>query len=409
MPQEEKDECFEKYLRRYQPTFIREFDERSETTNPMREEEMADRIVRFEQDFLHKARGMIKDGTWRGGGNYLDDDKLESVLRDLQEERDEEEVIGGWKMALGLEDRSDGQPFAGSASKDKELPHDHQIQSAIAQHHEHNSHGKEKSNFTSISKESCGQGQLSPRLLVELPVEISQYQGCSPTSGREGRSSPAELPLSMPPEGSNMLEGRDFMTNFSFPLHLSKSFAMAEDDLTARGHHRSSTVPDASYTTDAIDTSDSPRPAKSFHGRATGSRRQGVHVPRIFTGSFSELETEIRNMQLHKVKTPEDQPDLTHAEDLIVRDFAVTPSPTPSPATLLFRREALLSKDTELQHRIINGEVVRTRRPSTKTRAQTVDETTGGLEAWLAKDEGRADSPTLSVPPLSRPERKNTI
>lgn len=196
------------------------------------------------------------------------------------------------------------------------------------------------------------------------------------------------------------------------PIHVSKSFAAIEDDLASRRHERSSTVPDGNYVAGDAGEADSQRPATFVHGRAAGKHRHGVYVPRIFTGSFSQLETEIRRMQLHNVRTPEDQPDLSQSEDFTARDFAVkpqrSPSPTPSPATLLFRREALLSRDTQVQNRVINGEMIRSRRPSTKIRAQTVDDATGGLEAWLAQEGGRGDSPTLASSPLPRPEKKHT-
>lgn len=193
--------------------------------------------------------------------------------------------------------------------------------------------------------------------------------------------------------------------------HASRSFAAVKDDLVSRRHQRSSTVQDANCT--AARRSDSSRLCASFYDRATGVRRDGIHVPRIFTGSFSQLEIDIRRLKLDKVKTPEDQPDLPRKEHLKVRDFAVTPQrspyPSPSPATLLFRHEACLSKETELQSRIINGEVIRTRRPSTKVRAQTADETTGGIDAWPIGGSDRGGSPTAAASQLPRPQRKHTI
>lgn len=171
----------------------------------------------------------------------------------------------------------------------------------------------------------------------------------------------------------------------------SKSFSAAEEEVNRRGHARAATFPEADYTTSANSTGlGAPKQVNTIQGMEVGSRRRGINVPRVFTGSFSQLESDIRSLKLDKVKNPEGRVAPGAGDRIEVRDFGATPrdSPctTPSPRTPLQRREALLSKETEIQDRLIKGEVVTTRRPSTKGRAQTIDDRTGGLNAWLKQD-----------------------
>lgn len=110
-------------------------------------------------------------------------------------------------------------------------------------------------------------------------------------------------------------------------------------------------------------------------------------VPRVFTGSFLELEDSVKGLRLHRVNVSVDGSEAD--ESVKIKDFALTPStlpsPLPSPATLLERREALSTREPTWEKRIIGGQMVRSRRPHDRTRAQTVDERGGGLEAWLAE------------------------
>ncbi|KAM0720018.1 hypothetical protein Q7P37_004153 [Cladosporium fusiforme] len=113
----------------------------------------------------------------------------------------------------------------------------------------------------------------------------------------------------------------------------------------------------------------------------------GSKVPRVFTGCFLDLEESVKGLQLHRVNISMDG---SEAEGSVkIKDFALCapstlPSPLPSPATLLERREALSTREPTWEKRIIGGQMVRSRRPHDRTRAQTVDERGGGLEAWLA-------------------------
>lgn len=165
----------------------------------------------------------------------------------------------------------------------------------------------------------------------------------------------------------------------------SKSFGVAEEELMRRRHARASTFTETDYTTsDTLVGLEQQRPDLSAIGVA---KRRGItNVLRVFTGSFSQLEDDIRRLRIDKVKTPETPSIHGSNEPVRVRDFAPTPavSPctTPSPITLQ-RRDALVGRDVTFQDRIINSEIVKSRRPSEKGRARTIDDTTGGLEAWL--------------------------
>ncbi|KAK3713703.1 hypothetical protein LTR37_008397 [Vermiconidia calcicola] len=176
---------------------------------------------------------------------------------------------------------------------------------------------------------------------------------------------------------------------------LSKSFSVAEEEVSRRRHARAATSSELECTIHPSSASLlQPKSATSLG--TIGSRRKGIAVPRIFTGSFSQLESDIRKLQLEKVNT-QNVPLTSDAVDKVkIRDFgatpAISPCSTPSPTPLLQRREAFVSKETEVQDRLINGEVIATRRPSTKGRAQTIDDRTGGLEAWLKEES--AGSPT---------------
>lgn len=195
-------------------------------------------------------------------------------------------------------------------------------------------------------------------------------------------------------------------------LHISKSFGIAEEELAHRGHARAATFSDMSYTA-SEDSGEIGRAitTDSGQGQTLGSRRKGTSVPRIFTGSFSQLESDLRKLHIDKVKTPVTL-DIDRNDPVKVRDFGATPatSPgrTPSPPPLQ-RREALASRDIEIQHRVINGELVRSRRPSTKTRAQTVDE---HLEAWLKEERPRNGSRNGRAAEVRRGslrQRENTL
>lgn len=107
----------------------------------------------------------------------------------------------------------------------------------------------------------------------------------------------------------------------------------------------------------------------------------GSDVPRVFTGSFHELQEGVKELELDRVDLSDAQEDAVKIKDFALR----TPSLLPSPATLLERREAILDRQTQCDGRILAGEIVTSIRPSERHRAQTIDDRTGGLEAWLGE------------------------
>ncbi|KAI7215239.1 hypothetical protein KC333_g5561 [Hortaea werneckii] len=193
--------------------------------------------------------------------------------------------------------------------------------------------------------------------------------------------------------------------------NLNKSFSVVEDKVMHRGHFRHMTDASDVYTAGSSRAvgpgiaQPSPRPLHA--GKSLASRRKGSksQVPRVFTGSFHDLEDKVYEHQLHKIKTPEytqpsspseaDIPSVTTSGTLspeagpVARDFAdlaPIPSNLPSPGSQLQRREALVSRDAQWEDRIINGEVVLSRRPDRLQRAQTIDDRSSGiegLEKWL--------------------------
>jgi hypothetical protein len=114
----------------------------------------------------------------------------------------------------------------------------------------------------------------------------------------------------------------------------------------------------------------------------------GPEMPRVFTGSFSDLEESVEGLRLHRVNLSTGS-DFEPGGDVQVKDFALreplrTPCLLPSPATLLERREALSAREPAWEQRLIGGQVVQSRRPHDRGRALTVDERSAGLEAWLS-------------------------
>lgn len=119
---------------------------------------------------------------------------------------------------------------------------------------------------------------------------------------------------------------------------------------------------------------------------AAGSGEGGWTTPRVFTRSFDELEDSVRGLRLHHINLSTSEADHDGGGDVKVKDFALrSPCLLPSPATLLERREALCAREPTWEHRLIGGQVVHSRRPHDRNRAQTVDERGGGLDAWLAE------------------------
>lgn len=82
------------------------------------------------------------------------------------------------------------------------------------------------------------------------------------------------------------------------------------------------------------------------------------------------------------------------------------PLPTAS-RTPLKRRPTFVSRDTEVQDRVIKGQIISSRRPSTKGKASIFDESTDGMEAWW-RQKGPEPSPSPKGPTAGA-NRKKTI
>jgi hypothetical protein len=130
---------------------------------------------------------------------------------------------------------------------------------------------------------------------------------------------------------------------------------------------------------------ESTSPAYSF---AAGTGDASPEMPRVFMGSFSDLQESVQGLRLYRVNLSTGS-DFETGGDVQVKDFALreplrTPCLLPSPATLLERREALSAREPAWEQRLIGGQVVQSRRPHDRGRAPTVDERSVGLEAWLS-------------------------
>ncbi|KAK4548055.1 hypothetical protein LTR36_010775 [Oleoguttula mirabilis] len=208
----------------------------------------------------------------------------------------------------------------------------------------------------------------------------------------------------------------------------NRSFSAVEEQVAHRGHFRNATFAETGYTADPSTGIGlgiaQPHPRHPQRGMPLDVLRQASvgDVPRVFTGSFSELESDMFDLKLHKVKTPEDQPGSplvpsSPGDGPVVRDFADatrTPSMCPSPVTLLQRREALVSRDVQWESREVNGEMVRSRRPSEKIqRSLTIDDPSGGLQAWLSQhspvEQSLPETPGSAIRRGSMRQRDNTL
>ncbi|KAK5715359.1 hypothetical protein LTR17_016793 [Elasticomyces elasticus] len=171
-------------------------------------------------------------------------------------------------------------------------------------------------------------------------------------------------------------------------LSLVKSFGAVEELVHHRKHLRSATTADTGYIVSSgnlgLGTSRSfGRPI--YGDPAIGSRPKGSvsSVPRVFTKSIIELEHDADQLELFKIETPQAQPSTpgpassTHEGDspIKVRDFgdsSNTTSVCPSPATLHYRREALVDEDLPYGERSMYDEMIRSRRGSEEDVAENL-------------------------------------
>lgn len=159
----------------------------------------------------------------------------------------------------------------------------------------------------------------------------------------------------------------------------TSSFGIVEDQIS-RNHKRATTTTDYMLEEDVVGP-------PTF---GSVSRRNKV-VPRIFTGSFSELEQSIRKMRMEDAQNGT-KDGSSRNSGAAAQDFAkrTMSSFSSSPSLLLGRQPAEFTKNTDQQSR---DQALASRKasdavPSDRARARTLNDTTGGLEAWLDEQSG---------------------
>jgi len=200
--------------------------------------------------------------------------------------------------------------------------------------------------------------------------------------------------------------GREDASQTRPDLTLSKSFGVVEAEMARRRCGRAADPDDTGYTT-ANPKSPHFQPNWMYraHGQPGFAKRKGGETPRLFV----ESQTQLRKFRLSMVGLDENQDTEKAANNVEVRDFASAPvkpeCTSPGPQSPLQRSDAFISHDTEVQDRVIKGDVFTTRRPSisTRSRAKTVNEPGIGLEAWWKS------SPPQQKAPDSGSNRKKTM
>ncbi|KAK5112134.1 hypothetical protein LTR62_004477 [Meristemomyces frigidus] len=191
---------------------------------------------------------------------------------------------------------------------------------------------------------------------------------------------------------------------------LSQSAGDADNHIAQRSHFRSATVANTGYTVDPalnpapIAYTDQRSVPQSAVSACTSRRPSNSTVPRVFTGSFHELEVDVKRLRLHKVKTPEAQPTsriatrsptaTTHGSHEL-ETAAESSSVYPSSPTALQRRNAVVDSDARWKNRLIDGEVVCSRRPSVRPSPQSVQAidyfraglASGASEMWSGRED----------------------
>jgi len=215
---------------------------------------------------------------------------------------------------------------------------------------------------------------------------------------------------------------------------LTKSFSDVEEQVHHRKHFRSATVDSSTdYVTDnpraiglGIAGAQSAQPPETPERRIRAKASESA-IPRVFETSFAGVVERGRHFRL---LTPEAQPStpipmspvLADEDPVKVRDFgdaSETLSLCPSPVTLLFRREALVSRDVQWESRVLGGEIVRSRRPSEKLHLQgsrVIEDSHGrSFDGWLSSraappvERSAPGTPSSAVKRGGARQRENTL
>ena len=216
---------------------------------------------------------------------------------------------------------------------------------------------------------------------IQEMAQLSQFSGVCTATAFQPPKKPAAKPSSL----------------------LIQSFGAAEEEIFRRGHARAMTVSETEYAAAAANASVAPLRPTCTHPvpkTAIVIRRKGSDIPRVFVDSLHELESDVRELGIDKVKTPgeESEANLTDSTRVsgLRRRPAVSRSAMLSLASRLPRGEALFDRGLDVQNRVIASEAAGTRAPFRETRAQTVHDSVRGLEEWL-KEKTSEKSPPCAL------------
>ncbi|KAK0898045.1 hypothetical protein LTR02_010389 [Friedmanniomyces endolithicus] len=289
---------------------------------------------------------------------------------------------------------------------------------------------------TASAKPKTKERKVAPATRPALRIDVKAAQGHLKTS-----PIPDEPPR-LPPLPFQKLSADEMLhPSKSAPIPggddhvaaMTKPFSAVEDPVHHRKHFRSATVDSTGYvtgTTGAIGlgivSTQGAQPPET-PGRRIRAKASESAIPRVFETSFASLLERARQLEL---PTPEALPStpvhvspiLAHEDPVKVRDFgdaSETPSLCPSPVTLLFRREALVSRDVQWESRVLGGEIVRSRRPSEKLHLQgsRIGEDSHGrsFDGWMSsraappEERSAPGTPSSAVKRGLLRQRENTL
>ncbi|KAK1060007.1 hypothetical protein LTR74_012228 [Friedmanniomyces endolithicus] len=278
--------------------------------------------------------------------------------------------------------------------------------------------------------------KVAPATRPKLRIDVAAAQGhlrTSPIPDEPPRLPPLPFQQLSADELPNHSKSAPIQGGDGRVAAMTKSFSAVEEQVHHRKHFRSATVDSTGYvtgSTGAIDlgiagaqgASAPETPERRIRAKASESA-----IPRVFETSFAGLLERARQLEL---LTPEvlpstpvpTSPVLADGDPVKVRDFgdtSETPSLCPSPVTLLFRREALLSRDVQWESRVLGGEIVRSRRPSEKLHLQSSrvgDDSHGrSFDGWLSiraappEERSAPGTPSSAVKRGLLRQRENTL
>lgn len=144
----------------------------------------------------------------------------------------------------------------------------------------------------------------------------------------------------------------------SHPYRAGRSFSAVEDVVNRR--------PAAGRAKQTAQGAEKPL-AFPLQAAPVGRRVENI-VPRVFTGSFVELEESMRKLQIPKTEASPTTQAMMRDPNVVMESVmtpvsCATPGSSSNTSPGLRRREALIEHDVEFQDRMINGDLIRSRRP----------------------------------------------